>query len=105
MQRELQQNSFLKNLKGCILVSGVGKPFPNNEEYKQWEDFYNEKIKINIPILLVFGKNDQYIENERTLALTKFYKKFEIFEHEGKHYVPSKSTDIEIYINFIKKYV
>lgn len=104
-------------LKCVIIVAGFIYPMPKNEEIA----FYLEKVsmlyqndgvvnlteeeKIQIPSLHVFGSSDPYIIPEKSDRLTHLFAGSEKFIHEGKHYVPTKKEDIQVYINFLKKYL
>ena len=98
------------NLKCLICVSGFFRPFPENEEF---QDLVNEVLnkdeklvkKFDIPMMDVFGQNDQFVQNEKSKEITKFFSNYEIFCHKGKHFVPSSKADIIIFENFLEKYI
>lgn len=96
---------LLKNLKCCILISGLGSPIPNNPELEYAVEYAEGRRQISIPVLIVLGKNDEYIPPKLTQSLMKYYKEVEVHEHEGKHYVPSKKEDMEVYYKFLNKYI
>ena len=98
------------NLKCIIGVSGFFRPFPENEEFKDIENDIlngdeNNTKKIDIPLLDVYGINDQYVSNEKSKEIVKFFEKYEIFCHKGKHFVPSSKSDIIKFEEFIEKYI
>ena len=98
------------NLKCMICACGFFRPFPENEEFKDLVDEAlnkDEKMvkKIDIPMLDVYGQNDQFVENEKCIEITKFFENYEIFCHKGKHYVPSSKADIVRFENFLEKYL
>ena len=98
------------NLKCMICVSGFFRPFPENEEFKDLIDEVlnkDEKIvkKSDIPMMDVFGQNDQFVNNEKSKEITKFFNNYEIFCHKGKHFVPSSKADIIKFEDFLEKYL
>ena len=96
------------NLKCLIIVSGFYRPIPENEEFKQIIEVFNknEEIKkIDIPLMNVFGKNDQFVDNNKSKEISKFFEVYEEFNHDGKHYVPSSKKDIIKFENFLEKYL
>ena len=98
------------NLKCIICASGFIRPYPENEEF---QDIKNEVLnsdenlakKIDIPMMNVYGSNDQYVMNDKSKEIIKFFEKHEIFCHKGKHYVPSSKADIIKFEEFIEKYI
>ena len=98
------------NLKCLICVSGFFRPFPENEEFQDLADEIlnkDEKLvkKFDIPMMDVYGQNDQFVENEKCKEITKFFTNYEIFCHKGKHFVPSSKADIIKFKYFLKKYL
>ena len=87
------------DLKCLICVSGFFRPYPENEEFQDiansvLNDDENSAKKIDIPMLDVYGINDQFVSNEKSKEITKFFLYFVIFCHKGKHFVPSSKADI-----------
>ena len=98
------------NLKCLICVSGFFRPFPENDEFQDLIDEVlnkDEKLvkKFDIPMMDVYGQNDQFVQNEKSKEITKFFNKYEIFCHKGKHYVPSSKADIVKFEEFLEKYL
>jgi hypothetical protein len=98
------------NLKCLICVSGFFRPYPENEEFQDiansvLNDDENSAKKIDIPMLDVYGINDQFVSNEKSKEITKFFETYEIFCHKGKHFVPSSKGDIIKFEDFIEKYL
>ena len=98
------------NLKCLICVSGFFRPFPENEEFQDLVEEVlnkNEKLvrKFDIPMMDVFGQNDQFVQNEKSEEITKFFSNYEIFCHKGKHFVPSSKSDIILFENFLEKFL
>ena len=98
------------NLKCLLCASGFIRPFPENEEFKDMENEVlnvDEKLtkKIDIPMMNIFGINDQYVTNDKSKEINKFFEKYEIFCHKGKHFVPSSKGDIIKFEEFIEKYI
>ena len=104
-------------LKCLILVAGFIYPMPKNQEinfyfntisklYQSGEtEIIPEKEKIQIPSLHIYGSSDPYIIPENSEKLANLFAASEKYVHEGKHYVPTKKEDVQIYINFLKKYL
>ena len=98
------------NLKCIICVSGFFRPFPENEEFLELVDEVlnkDEKLvkKCDIPMMNVFGENDQFVQTEKCKEITKFFSNYEVFCHKGKHYVPSSKADIIKFEDFLEKYL
>ena len=97
------------NLKCCILCSGFFRPFPENDLFKDLIDIIdkdkNDLLKSDIPILNVYGENDQYVTKDKSEEIIKFFNKFEVFKHKGKHFVPSSKHDIVVFENYLEKYL
>ncbi len=53
----------------------------------------------------VFGQNDQFVQNEKSKEIVKFFQNYEIFNHKGKHFVPSSKADIIKFEEFLEKYL
>ena len=106
---EFNFKKFFPNLKCCILCSGFYRPLPETDLFKNFVDELNknniEVKKFDIPILNVFGENDQYVTNDKSEEIVKLFDKYEVFKHKGKHFVPSTKHDILIYENFLDKYL
>lgn len=94
---------LLRNLKCCILISGLGSPTPSNEEISSIKEYSLGIKQINVPVLIVIGKNDDYITKQQSESLFKYFKNYEVYEHDGKHYVPSKKEDLQVYSKFLEK--
>ena len=72
------------NLKCLICASGFIRPYPENEEFTDIKkDILNidEKLtkKFDIPMMNVYGMNDQYVANDKSKEINKFFDKYEIF--------------------------
>ncbi len=98
------------NLKCLICVSVFFRPFPENEEFQDLVDEVlnkNEKFvkKFDVPMMNVFGQNDQFVQNEKSKEIVKFFQNYEIFNHKGKHFVPSSKADIIKFEEFLEKYL
>merc|ERR1712228_165823 len=81
------------------------KPLLN--EIKSAEDAKQSLID-NIPLLLVIGKNDKHVPNEKTLDIINYFDKdnVSIIEHGGKHWIPYKDDKQDItkqYVTFLSK--
>ena len=98
------------NLKCLICISGFFRPFPENEEFQDLiDEVLNKDAKLvkkfDVPIMDVYGQNDQFVQNEKSKEITKFFNNYEIFSHKGKHYVPSSKGDIVKFEEFLEKYL
>ena len=103
-------NQHFPNLKCIICVSGFIRPFPDNDEFKDIiDEVFSEKEtnikKCQIPILNVYGENDQFVLNDKSQEISKFFTYSEDFCHKGKHFVPSSKGDIIKFEEFLEKYL
>ena len=62
----------------------------------------------NIPLLLVIGKNDKFVPNERTLDIINYFDEdnVSVIEHGGNHWIPYKDSQHDIiaqYVAFLSK--
>ena len=103
-EKKLKGN-LLKNLKFVVLISGLGKPMPSNGDVENVREYAEGRRKIEVPVLIVRGVKDEYITKEQTESLFKYYSNYEVWEHEGKHFVPSKKEDLQIYKKFLDQYL
>ncbi len=53
--------------------------------------------------MIVYGKGDRYITNERTVAIGDSFKDPFLIEHAGGHYVPAGKEVKEKYIEFFER--
>ena len=103
------------NLKCIILVAAFFNPFPKNEELEFYlhnlkNSFTNPSLilpesKIKIPVLNVYGECDEYILPSISEKIQFIYENCENYMHKGKHFIPTSKADLEIFINFLKKYL
>ena len=89
------QNWF-PNLKFVILVAGYDAPIPDHFPLQETQ-------QIKVPSLHVWGKADPLISPEQSDAVTKDYNNPCTYEHDGKHYVPTKAADLKVFMNFIEQ--
>lgn len=108
---------YFPHLKCIVLVSGFIYPFPKNDELKFYIDTIKqlyenepsktkeyEELKIDIPILNVYGEADEFIPAIKSEKMSRIFKYVEVYPHKGKHFIPTSKEDIAVYIEFIKKY-
>lgn len=97
------------NLKCFVFVSGFIKPYPENDIFNKLIQYIkpdsSDIRQLDIPSLHVYGINDNYVNYEKSKEVLKFFKEPEIFEHEGKHFVPSNKDDCIIFEEFLYKYI
>ena len=103
LQREGQLGELLKDVKCILNSSGVGSPIPEN--FPICHDYALGNKKIEVPCLGVMGRLDDHVENWRTEKLLNYYGNVETYVHEGKHLLPCKKPDLEIYTKFFQKYL
>jgi hypothetical protein len=104
---QASDGSFLGGLRYLILASGYGDvPLPTN----LWRDsssyvlMEKETSQIQIPSLHIMGRGDKLIPIQSSVALTSLYHNAVIYEHDGGHHVPMKSTDVTFILNFISSF-
>jgi predicted esterase len=109
-----EYKKYFPNLKCIVLVAGFIFPFPINEEVKFYlqnlkklytEEALSEEEKIQIPSLHVYGSADVYILPEKSQKLSHLFANSEQYEHKGKHFIPTGKDDLEVFLNFLKKYL
>ena len=63
------------------------------------------KLIDDIPLLLVYGTQDEYISTENVLNITKIFNpnNISIVEHDGGHYIAAKATEKQKYLAFLSK--
>jgi predicted esterase len=109
---------YFPHLKCIVLVSGFFYPFPKNDELKFYLDTLKqlhenessngneyEELKIDIPILNVYGEGDEFIHPIKSQKMSRIFKHVKEHPHKGKHFIPTSKEDIPVFIEFIKKYV
>ena len=105
MEKRLKVD-LLKKLKFCLLISGLGTKNPVIREIGEVVGEYaNGKRKVDVPVMLVHGKKDEFIETEGAERMREYFSNYEEWEHEGKHFVPVKKEDLLIYKKFLDKYL
>ena len=92
---------LLKNLKCCILLGGLGRPLPSNSELANVLDYAEGRKQIEVPVMIVKGKNDGIVTREQAESLEKYFKNYQVWEHNGKHEIPKKKEDILKYMQFL----
>lgn len=65
----------------------------------------NDKLIDDIPLLLVYGKEDQYVSPENVLSITQCFKEENVtlICHKGGHYIPAGQDVKGKYIEFLSK--
>ena len=96
---------LLKNFKCIILFCGLGRPIPKNEGFEVAREYAEGKKQVEVPTLLVFGKKDETVTNGQTEALKRYFRNFEVWEHEGRHNVSTKKEDLDAYGKFFDRYL
>lgn len=104
MLQEGKLPESFKSLKCAVLASAFINPFPKNEDLQFIQDYVNGNKKINLPSLHIYGKTDDYLKPELSMQVIKIFENPQIFDHEGKHFIPSKKDDVEIITNYLKSF-
>jgi len=105
MMSEGKLKDSFKSLKCAVLASGFISPFPTNDNLQFVKSYVEGEKKISLPTLHIYGKNDDFVKSSLSERVTKMFESPEIFEHDGKHFVPSKKDDIEKIVNYLGKYL
>jgi len=95
LMRNSPTSTLLPGLKFAILASGYDAPLPDNLCISATE-------RIELPSLHIFGENDTLILPEQSKALMEKYWNPIEHSHPGRHFIPAKKSDVEIYIEFIR---
>lgn len=45
------------------------------------------QAQLETPILMMYGMKDEFVPNERSTILSRYFKNCKMFEHNGGHYV------------------
>jgi predicted esterase len=90
------RQTWFPTLKFVIIAAGYDAPMPDGFPS-------NPASKILLDSLHVWGLADPLISPDQSQAVTTFYESPETHVHEGKHYVPMKAPDVEIFVDFIRK--
>jgi ribosome-binding ATPase YchF (GTP1/OBG family)/predicted esterase len=99
--------TWFPHLRFAILVAGYDKPIPpelisycNSTDDGCGEE---EKPHLDLPSLHIWGSNDALITKDEFEGLVASYKENETYVHPGKHHVPTKGSELPIYVDFIRK--
>jgi predicted esterase len=90
------RQTWFPTLKFVIIAAGYDAPIPDG-----FPSIPASKILLDS--LHVWGMADPLISPDQSQAVTTFYESPETHVHDGKHYVPMKAPDVEIFVNFIRK--
>ena len=90
--------AWLPGLKFIILVAGYDAPVPDGFRIAS-----NIPKEISTPSLHVWGLADPLISPEQSEAVTSSYVAPQTYIHPGKHYVPSKTPDIQVFVDFMRQ--
>lgn len=93
-----QTNPWFPNLKFVIMVAGYDAPLPSGH----WSTFPSHPGKLKIPSLHVWGLTDALISPTMSEALSELYEDPKVHVHPGNHYVPTKESDTQAFMSFIR---
>jgi predicted esterase len=89
---------WFPTLKFVIIAAGYDAPIPDG-----FPSSSMNASKILLDSLHVWGLTDPLIHPDQSHAVTTCYASPDTHIHDGKHYVPMKAPDVEIFVNFIRK--
>jgi ribosome-binding ATPase YchF (GTP1/OBG family) len=94
---------WFPDLKFVILAAGYDAPIPP-ELSSQLSHEVGQSQKVSKPLasLHIWGQNDALITPPQSETLSLHYQNPETFVHPGGHFVPSKTPNVERYIDFIE---
>jgi ribosome-binding ATPase YchF (GTP1/OBG family) len=98
--------TWFPHLKFAILVAGYDKPIPPELiPYCDNDDCEEENRPLELSSLHIWGSNDALITKDDFQGLVASYNKneSETYVHPGKHHVPTKGSELPIYVDFIRK--
>ena len=102
----LHQNDpqkWLEHLKFCVLVAGYDKPIPPELMPYCGNNSSINDTPIELPSLHIWGSNDSLITKDEFEGLVTSYIDSETYVHSGKHHVPTKGSELPVYIDFVRK--
>eukprot|EP00934_Nitzschia_sp_Nitz4_P009047 Nitzschia sp. Nitz4//scaffold158_size52425//28445//31267//NITZ4_006859-RA/size52425-processed-gene-0.8-mRNA-1//1//CDS//3329537513//9037//frame0 len=85
------------NLQFTIVVSGYHAPLPPSSFLHPEQ----EGTRIRVPTLHVWGLGDTLVTPDQSESLVSLYQQAETHVHPGKHFVPTKGPDLQVYMDFI----
>jgi predicted esterase len=93
-----QPDIWFPQLQFVILAAGYDAPLP----MQMPDHLEGNPVSSSLLSLHIWGLNDPLIPPEQSMAVTRFYHSPQTMEHPGKHFIPSKVTDIDRYLEFIQ---
>lgn len=78
----LNIDQAIKIPKFIIFISALKSNHPSHQKYY-------ENIQINIKSLHIYGNNDAIVDKNKSIEFSSFYTNKIVYEHDGKHYIPS----------------
>jgi hypothetical protein len=91
------RQTWFPTLKFVIIAAGYDAPIPDG-----FPSMIPDR-NILLDSLHVWGLMDPLISPDQSQAVTRLYQSPAVHVHDGKHYVPMKAPDVQVYVNFIKK--
>lgn len=104
---KLNFKQYFPNIKCLIFTAGFFSPLPENDQFKDVIDHItsNEHKQCDIPSLHVYGLSDEYIVAEKSREIIQYFTNSEIYEHSGKHFIPTGKNDIIFFENYLEKHL
>ena len=108
IESEEEYKNLFCNLKCFIICSGFFNPLPINEELKNNYELFKEifleennkgeKFKIKIPMLNIYGEEDDIITKDKSIRIEEIYSSVLRLNHPGKHFIPSAMLNYDVHL-------
>jgi predicted esterase len=75
---------------------------PDDSDY---DKYFNTERKLKIKSLHVYGKEDHWLDPERSKKLISYFENPTILAHSGGHFIPMEAEKRHFYVDYIKQYL
>ena len=94
---------WFPELKFVILAAGYDAPVPPElSPLLSGENADNQHVSKSLSSLHIWGENDALITPQQSEAVSHYYHAPKTLIHPGGHFVPSKTPNVEGYIDFME---
>mmetsp|Transcript_11503 Transcript_11503/g.27011 ORF Transcript_11503/g.27011 Transcript_11503/m.27011 type:complete len:1027 (+) Transcript_11503:153-3233(+) len=97
-------NVWFPHLKFAIFAAGYTKSNPPEMiPYCNNEDDSTATSLSSLPSLHIWGSKDELVTPEESEELARLYRGNRTYIHPGKHHVPTKGSELSVYLDFIRE--
>ena len=107
---EQHPKTWFPHLKFSVIVAGYDAPIPlelvpyyDNDNSNDDGECQTTQLSLSVSSLHIWGSNDELVTPDQSEALAAHYYDNETYVHPGKHHVPTKGSELSVYIEFIRK--